>query len=387
MLPSAKTLVVNATVVTALVGGGVAYITLDNAVTLNVDGKTETVHTFGSSVEDVLDDQGIEVSKHDEVIPTLGSSVEDGTEISVRYGRQITVTVDGEKEQMWTTARSVDEALGDLDIRHQGADLSVARSQPIGRGGIDFTVRTSKDITLVAGGKPRQLTTTALTVRQALSDAEVKLGERDRVKPGLSAELTQGDKIRVQRVKVETETVTAAVPFETTEQEDDTLEEGTTTVETEGENGTLKRVIRNTYIDGKLHAEKVVSEEVVDEPVDEVVLVGTKEPETDPAPDEDDGGGDTGDDGSDDSGDENIDGGVWDSLAECESGGDWSINTGNGYYGGLQFNLETWQAYGGSGYPHENSKAEQIRIAEKVRDDRGGYGAWPACAAELGLPT
>ena len=79
--------------------------------------------------------------------------------------------------------------------------------------------------------------------------------------------------------------------------------------------------------------------------------------------------------------------GVWDRLAECESGGNWSINTGNGYYGGLQFSLGTWEAYGGSGMPHENSREEQIRIATKVRDARGGYGDWPACSAKLGLPT
>ena len=78
---------------------------------------------------------------------------------------------------------------------------------------------------------------------------------------------------------------------------------------------------------------------------------------------------------------------TWDALADCESGGNWSINTGNGYYGGLQFSLGTWQAYGGSGYPHENSREEQIRIATKVRDARGHYGDWPACAAKLGLPT
>ena len=76
----------------------------------------------------------------------------------------------------------------------------------------------------------------------------------------------------------------------------------------------------------------------------------------------------------------------WDALAKCESGGNWSINTGNGYYGGLQFSLSTWRAFGGSGYPHENSKAEQIRIATLVRDARGGYGDWPACASSLGLP-
>ena len=76
----------------------------------------------------------------------------------------------------------------------------------------------------------------------------------------------------------------------------------------------------------------------------------------------------------------------WDAVARCESGGNWAINTGNGYYGGLQFNVGTWQAYGGSGLPSDASRETQIAIATKVRNASGGYGAWPGCAAKLGLP-
>ena len=68
----------------------------------------------------------------------------------------------------------------------------------------------------------------------------------------------------------------------------------------------------------------------------------------------------------------------WDRVAACESGGNWSINTGNGYYGGLQFNLGTWRAYGGVGYPHQNSKANQVRVAERVRT-QSGLHHWPHC--------
>ena len=75
---------------------------------------------------------------------------------------------------------------------------------------------------------------------------------------------------------------------------------------------------------------------------------------------------------------------TWDALAQCESTGNWSINTGNGYYGGLQFSLSTWRAYGGSGMPHHASKAEQIRVAENTLAGQG-WGAWPACSAKLGL--
>jgi hypothetical protein len=82
-------------------------------------------------------------------------------------------------------------------------------------------------------------------------------------------------------------------------------------------------------------------------------------------------------------------GSVWDRLAKCESGNNWSINTGNGYYGGLQFTKSTWLAYGGAKYASRAdlaTRSEQIAIATKVRNARGGYGDWPACAAKLGLP-
>lgn len=77
-------------------------------------------------------------------------------------------------------------------------------------------------------------------------------------------------------------------------------------------------------------------------------------------------------------------GSTWDQLAECESGGNWNIDTGNGYRGGLQFKQSTWEAYGGSGNPAEASKSEQIRVAENVQQGQG-WGAWPACSAQLGL--
>ncbi|MCB0941836.1 MAG: transglycosylase family protein [Mycobacterium sp.] len=68
----------------------------------------------------------------------------------------------------------------------------------------------------------------------------------------------------------------------------------------------------------------------------------------------------------------------WDAVAQCESGGNWSIATGNGYYGGLQFSMSTWRANGGSGSPHQASRAEQIRVAENVLRTQG-IGAWPVC--------
>jgi hypothetical protein len=74
---------------------------------------------------------------------------------------------------------------------------------------------------------------------------------------------------------------------------------------------------------------------------------------------------------------------IWDDLAECESGGDWYINTGNGYYGGLQFSLSSWQWVGGEGYPHHHSREEQVHRAE-ILLERQGWDAWPSCSRQLG---
>ena len=78
------------------------------------------------------------------------------------------------------------------------------------------------------------------------------------------------------------------------------------------------------------------------------------------------------------------DGSVWDQLAACEAGGNWAINTGNGYYGGLQFNQGSWAAAGGSGYPNMASREEQI-MRGQILQARQGWGAWPSCSAKLGL--
>jgi hypothetical protein len=75
---------------------------------------------------------------------------------------------------------------------------------------------------------------------------------------------------------------------------------------------------------------------------------------------------------------------TWDALAECESGGNWAANTGNGYYGGLQFSAGTWESVGGTGLPHEHPRETQIHFGQ-ILQARSGWGQWPHCSAELGL--
>ena len=150
---------------------------------------------------------------------------------------------------------------------------------------------------------------------------------------------------------------TVAAP--TVEHKDASLAQGTRKVTTPGVDGKRDVVYRLIYRNGDLVKRTVVSQQVTQQPTAEVVTVGTKAPAANFA------GGNS----------------VWDRIAQCESGGNWAANTGNGYYGGLQFNLGTWRANGGTGLPSNASREQQIAIATKVRDASGGYGAWPVCGA------
>ncbi|HEX6874376.1 MAG TPA: ubiquitin-like domain-containing protein [Nocardioidaceae bacterium] len=355
---SKRTLVVLVgAVVAALLATGVGYAAMSKTVTLSVDGESDQVSTLGGTVGDVLEKEGINVGQRDVVAPSLDTQVNDGTRIAIRFARKLDVTVDGKEKSYWVTATDVSSALEQLGLRYSGADLSASRSAEIGRQGLNLDVVTPKTLKVKNGAsKVRTVTVPALTVSEALEDLNIDLGKRDEVEPGRGATLEDGDKIVVTKVRVVTRKVTESVDYNTIHKRDSSMAEGTTKVVRPGRNGSRSVVYRIRYENGEVVVRKELSSRSLSKPRAAIVRVGTK-PAANYAT------GDT----------------VWDKIAECESGGDWAANTGNGYYGGLQFDLQTWRSYGGTGYPNEHSREEQIAIAEKVRDANGGYSAWPVC--------
>ncbi len=361
-----------AAVAMALVATTVGYAAMNKTVTLSVDGEATEVSTLGKTVGDVLESEGVSVGEHDVVAPGLDSAVNDGTRIAVRYGRPLDISVDGKDKTYWVTATDVDTALDQLGIRYAGAELSASRGSSIGREGLDLEIVTPKNVVVKVGGeKADKKQVPALTVADALKDLDVKLDKNDKVTPKPGATLDDGDKIVVTRVATVTRKITESIDYETIEKAAPGMYDDQSRTVRSGRSGARDVVYRLTYENGELMARKALRSSLTREPVNAVVKVGTKErPAPAPAPSTNYASGST----------------VWDQLAQCESGGNWAINTGNGYYGGLQFNLSTWQAYGGSGLPSENSRETQIAVATKLRDANGGYGAWPACSQSLGLP-
>ncbi len=357
--------------------GAVGIAHFDKAVAVSVDGQPTSVHVFGSTVADVLEKQDIAVGPHDEVVPSLDSEVSDGDRISVRYGRLLTVTVDGETREYWTTATTVDAALQDLNIRADGAELSASRSQSLGRDGLTFAVTTPKKVSVVVDGKTRSVTTTSQTVFGVLAELGVTKRPADVVAPAMPTSVEQGMKVVVKRVDVKNVTTKQAINYTTTKQKDASLYKGQTKVVKAGKKGTKTVVSTVTYVDGKKTSTKVVKTTVNTKPVAAVVKVGTKaRPATSTSTSGGGGGGSTSGTGI------NLArAAMWDRIAQCESGGRWNINTGNGYYGGLQFATASWLAMGGDDFaPRADlaSRAEQITIANRYYA-RAGTSPW-GCA-------
>ena len=358
--------VAGAVAVAALVGTTVGYAAMGKDITLDVDGHVEHVTADGDTVGQILRDQGISLRSHDEVAPSLDTPVHDGTSIAVRYGKPLQLDVDGDTTTYWVTATDVRGALQEIDRSFDRAHLSVSRGAGITRDGLRIAVATPKRLTFVIGGhQALHRTVPVMTVAQALRAMDVHLGKHDVVRPGLHHLLTNGDKVVLDRIRIVRRQVSdETVPYTTVTRDDATMSQGQSTVLRSGQDGLRDVTYRITFRNGHLIARAVLTQQVLRAPVAQVERVGTKVAAPNFA------GGNT----------------VWDRLAQCESGGNWATNTGNGYYGGLQFSLGTWRANGGHGLPSNASRLTQIAIATKVRNASGGYGAWPACAASLGLP-
>ena len=356
----------------ALAGTTFGYANLNKSVTLSVDGQTSQVSTSADTVGALLESKDIEVTSHDVVAPNVDAKVEEGTRVAVKFGRQVNFTIDGARQTIWTTAMTVDEALSALAVDLAGAQLSTSRSSTIGRQGLAIVIATEKTVVIIDAGKKRTITTTGQTLADALAAAKITVDHDDKLSASPNARLLDGSKFTFTRVEIKSKTKKVKVDFDTTRKRTSNLNKGDTEVDTPGVKGVRAVTYRLVRHNGKIVSRTKIKSKLIKKPVTEVILVGTKTTVEKSSSGSSSGTSST------------PSGGVWDKLAQCESGGNWSINTGNGYYGGLQFSLSTWRAYGGSGMPHEASREEQIAIAKKLQAD-AGWGAWPACSSKLGL--
>jgi uncharacterized protein YabE (DUF348 family) len=349
-----------------LIAGAALAIVDRKTVTVVVDGQQTRLSTMSGDVRGVLKSAGFALSDRDAVSPGAGAAVADGAIITFNRARQVALTFDGKPQQVWTTGITVADALIELKIP---ADVFVSPSRPtpLPLQGATLAVTSPRTVQLADNGGPFGLVRLAApTVGELLTAQGVPLANQDSANPPANTPLTDGMKVVVTRKRVENRT--ERVPLDPTENviEDETLNMSRTIVENPGKPGVQDVTYAVSIVNGTEAGKDPINNTVIVPAEPKTIRKGAK-PGTEVPPVRD----------SD----------TWDALAKCESGGNWAINTGNGYFGGIQFDQSTWERQGGLRYAPSADMAtreEQIAIAEVTRA-RQGWGAWPACTSRLGI--
>ncbi|ALV40448.1 transglycosylase [Pseudarthrobacter sulfonivorans] len=350
-------------VLCALVLGLVAFVGNNKTVTLNVDGKVTSVQSFGGTVGQVVKSANVELKPADRVSPSADAKVENGTVINVNMAKAVKVSLDGSEKTINTTAPDVAGLVTELGVA-SSSSVSVPKDAQLAVAGSFVSISTPKTVSIVADGKASTATTTAGTVAQVLEDAGITLGVDDRTSQPGNAHVVNNMVVKVSRVDTsQTAATTEDVAFDSMTTESAELLKGEKEVTQAGVAGKVDKSFKLVMVDGREASRTLVSETVSVQPVTEKVTVGTKAKPAAAA------GTNTGA-----SAPAMMNEAMWDKIAQCESTGNWSINSGNGYYGGLQFDIQTWIGSGGGAYAPNASlatKAQQIDIANRVYAQRG----------------
>ncbi len=360
-------------VLCALVVGLVAFVGNNKTITLNVDGKVTSVQTFGGTVGQVVKSANVELKPADRVSPAVDATVQNGTVINVNMAKEVKVSLDGSEKTVNTTAQDVAGLVTELGVASASL-VSVPKDAQLSVAGSFVSISTPKSVSIVADGNVQTATTTAANVGKVLEDAGLTLGANDRTSQPANAHVVNNMVIKVSRVDTsQTAVTTEDVAFSSETKNSAELLKGEKEVTQAGSAGKMEKTYKLVLVDGREASRTLVSEAVTVQPVTEKITVGTKAKPVAPAAPAPapaaSAGANTGA-----AAPAMMNEAMWDKIAKCESGGNWSINTGNGYYGGLQFDIRTWLGSGGGAYAPNASlatKAQQIDIANRVYAQRG----------------
>jgi uncharacterized protein YabE (DUF348 family) len=357
-------LLVGATLLALTFAGGFA-VAAHKTVTLTVDGAQMSVATMKSRVIDVVKENGFDVGERDDLYPAANEPVQQSGSIVLRRSRPLQISLDGEhSRQVWTTASTVQEALAQLQMTDK-APAAASRGSRVPLAGMSLPVVSAKTVQLNDAGAPRTLHLAAPNVAGLLEAAGVPLEQNDTVLPAASSPVVDGMQIQVTRIRIDKVTQRVPLPPQSNQIPDVTLNMSRQVVDDPGTPGTQDVTFAVAKVNGVETGRLPVANVVLVPARDAVLRVGAK-PGTEVPP--------------------VSNGAQWDALARCESTGNWAINTGNGFYGGVQFDQNTWERQGGLRYaPRADlaTREEQIAIAEVTRA-RQGWGAWPVCSGRVG---
>lgn len=245
-------------------------------VALTIDGEEKVVSTHAKTVQDLFDDLNIKISEQDFLQPEANTELSDELEVTWKPATQVTITIDDQPQEIWTTAKTVGEFLEEQKIVLNETDKISHEMDSTLAASTNISVERSFSLTVNDGGTSKEVWSTSTTVADFLEQQGITLNELDRVEPALDATISPNGVVNVVRVEKVTDVVEEPVSFAVVSQKDNSLQQGQEKVVKEGKEGLVSVEYEVTKENGVEVGRTEVSKTVVREKQDKVVAVGTK---------------------------------------------------------------------------------------------------------------
>ncbi|ADH97596.1 G5 and 3D domain-containing protein [Salisediminibacterium selenitireducens] len=245
-------------------------------VAVDMNGEEAVVYTHAENVGDVLNEQGIEIGEHDLVEPSVDTKIEANMTIAYTEAQEVRVSIGEDTETVWTTADTVGDLLDDMNQEVGEHDQVEPDLNERLESGMDIAYQEAFPVTVTSDGETEEVWTVSTTVGDLLDAQAIELGELDRVEPEADEELNIEEDVRVVRVEKVTDVVEETISYGTVTENDSSMARGTEEVLEPGEEGKKEKRYEVVLEDGEEVSRELIDEEVVSESQDRVVAVGTR---------------------------------------------------------------------------------------------------------------
>lgn len=336
-----------------------------NIIRLNIDGERQRIPSNSDTVGEFIEKAEIELAPNDRVEPSLEAPIFGRNfKVNVYRARPVTIVDKGIKKRAFssaTTARSVAKQAGVKVFPEDRLNSEVPENFLKDRVlGEKVVIDRATPVSLNLYGTPESTRTHADTVGDLLAEKEVKLAKKDKVKPATTTKISSDLQIFVTREGIQIVTKEEEIPMPVEVIEDSSLSFGSEAVRQEGSPGKKTVTYEIKLKNGEEISRRVIQEAIITQPTKQIIARGPQ-------------------------------GSFGEALAilrQCESGGNYQINTGNGFYGAYQFVPSTWDGVAPPGYVGvlPNQAPPEIQdLAATTLYQRSGWGPWPGCTAKYGL--
>ncbi|ASV67724.1 ubiquitin-like domain-containing protein [Cytobacillus sp. FSL W7-1323] len=265
-------------IVTITASGFLIFEMTKKTVALTLDGEEQTINTHAKTIQEIFDEMDIGLRSEDYVYPSVDKAVKDNMEVVWNPAVQVKITDKKDSEVIWTTADTVQELIDEENIELSKHDAIKPKLGDKITGKMDIKIDRAFKIELADGAndKTEEVWSTSTTVADFLSQQDIKLGKLDRVEPKLDETVKENDVIKVIRVEKVTDVVEEPIEYAVVTKKDDSLKKGSEKVLEKGQEGLLKKEFEITRENGKEISRKLLSKEKVKESKNHIVAVGTK---------------------------------------------------------------------------------------------------------------